>query len=148
MRRVLVCATALALVAGGSSAAVLSDVPPQVAHHSEQPTSSGEWSAEELGMPVVEDSVTEVFEVAGRKGNRKRSGRGGNGGFKNGNRRNDNRRGGRDVDINRNVDIDVDYNDHDAGAALVGGMIGIGIGAAIANSNDPDYVCVDSVFDY
>ncbi len=143
MRRVLVCATALALVAGGSQAAIFSDVPPQVAHHSQQPTFSGEWSAEELGLPVAEESATEVFEVAGRKGNRKRSGRGGSGGFKNGNRRNDNRRGGRDVDINRDVDIDVDHHDHDAGAALVGGVIGIGVGMAIANSNDPDYVCAD-----
>jgi hypothetical protein len=146
MRRVLVCAAALALVAGGSQAAPSPDVPSRVTHHSGQPTLSGEWSAEELGLPVAEETATEVIEVARKRGGgRKGAGRGGarhknRDGFKNGNRRNDNRHRDRDVDI------DVDYDD-DYGEAIVGGVIGIGIGAAIANSNDPDYVCEDRDLD-
>ena len=145
MRRVFACATVLAFVAGGSQAASSLDVPLQVADHSELPIFSGDWSAEELGLPVAEETATEVFEVAGKRGKRKGGGRGGarhknRGGFKNGNRRNDNRHRDRDVDI------DVDYDD-DYGEAIVGGVIGIGIGAAIANSNDPDYVCEDRDLD-
>ncbi len=39
------------------------------------------------------------------------------------------------------------HHDDDIDEAIVGGVIGIGIGAAIANSNDPEYVCVDENVD-
>ncbi len=147
MRRVSVCAAALALVAGGSLAAPSPEVPAGVTHHSGQPTLSGEWSAGELGLPGAEETATEVFEVAGKRsrggGRRGGADRKNRGGFKNGNRRNDNRRGGRDVDIDRDVNIDVDHHDDNLDSALVGAVVGIGIGAAIANSNAPEYVCAD-----
>ena len=41
------------------------------------------------------------------------------------------------------VYYDDDDNDGLAGA-LVGGVIGLGVGAAIANSDDPDNTCVDN----
>jgi len=40
--------------------------------------------------------------------------------------------------------VDFDDDDDEAGAALLGGVIGMGLGAAIANSDDPDYVCSSS----
>ena len=44
----------------------------------------------------------------------------------------------------RSKRLDVDHHDDDLDAALVGGVIGVGVGMAIANSNDPEYVCQDS----
>ncbi len=149
MRRVFACATVLAFVAGGSQAASSLDVPLQVADHSELPIFSGDWSAEELGLPVAEETATEAIEVAGKRSRGGGGKRGGashknRGGFKNGNERNRNRHGGdRDVDIDRDVNVDVDFDDNDNSGALVGAVVGIGVGVAIANSNDPDYVCED-----
>ena len=43
--------------------------------------------------------------------------------------------------------VDVDHHDDDdrkLGAALIGGAIGVGVGAAIANSNQPNNVCSGS----
>jgi opacity protein-like surface antigen len=150
MRQVFACATALALIAGASQAASSSDVPLQVTHHSEILKFSGDWSAVELGLPVVEETDTEAFMVAGKRSRGGGGRRGGashknRGGFNNGNERHRNRHGGdRDVDIDRDVNVDVDYDDNDNSGALVGAVVGIGVGVAIANSNDPDYVCEDN----
>ena len=115
---------------------------------------------------AAEDDAAEEFVIAGkrRKGGGHRGGaRSRNrGGFSKGNRAHANRhvgepgragrpgdpgglRGGahRDVDVHRDVDIDrdVDFDDDDdeAKAALLGGVIGLGVGAMIANEPDPAY---------
>ncbi len=56
------------------------------------------------------------------------------------------RAGGRDVNVDRDVDIDADdldaaytSDEEKAAAALVGGVVGIGIGRRISESEDPGY---------
>ena len=166
MNRVLLYLAALTLVSGGSLASTSTDVSSGAVLQSglpalsaEQPELPAEWSVMAPGQPFTHAAVSEeVIHVAGkfkkglgRDAGRGRPGRPGDpGGLRGG--------GHRDVDIDRRVDIDRDVNvdvdrdidvdydddDHEVGAAL----IGIGIGAAIANSNDPDYTCVNSNCDY
>jgi hypothetical protein len=87
--------------------------------------------------------------VTRRGAKRKRSG-----GFKSGNKRHELRGGepgragrpgdpgGLRGDLDRNVDIDrdIDFDDDDdeLTAALIGGVVGLGVGAAIADSDDID----------
>ena len=161
MSRVLACFTVLALVSGGSLAALSTNVPPQAVLQSGLPALSGEWSAMTPAQPFAEEAVTDVIQVAGRfnKGasrNANRSGRvGGRGG---GVHNNVNRNRNVNVNANRNVNVNAsgyrrggvvvvdDHHDDDneVGAALVGGLIGVGVGAAIANSNQPSNSCSGS----
>jgi len=170
MSRVLACFTVLALVSGGSLAALSTNVPPQAVLQSGLPALSeglpalsGEWSAMTPAQPFAEEAVTDVIQVAGRfnKGasrNANRSGRvGGRGG---GVHNNVNRNRNRNVNVNANRNVNVnasgyrrggvvvvdDHHDDDneVGAALVGGLIGVGVGAAIANSNQPSNSCSGS----
>ena len=155
MSRVLACFTVLVLVSGGSLAVSSTNVPLRAVLQSGLPALSeglpalsGEWSAMTLGQPVAEEAVTEVIQVAGRfnKGARRNAGRPGRVGG---------RGGGIHNNVNRNVNVnanrrgvvvvdDYDDHDHEAGAAIVGGIIGVGIGAAIANSNQPNHTCSGS----
>ena len=156
MSRVLACFTVLVLVSGGALAALSANVPSRAILQSGLPALSeglpalsGEWSAMTPAQPFAEEAVTEVIQVAGRfnrgaSRNARRPGRvGGPGGgvHKNVNRNvnvNANRRGGVVV-----VDDHHD-DDNEVGAALVGGLIGVGVGAAIANSNQPSNSCSGS----
>ena len=154
MSRVLACFTVLALVSGGSLAALSTNVPPRAVLQSELPALSeglpalsGEWSAMTPGQPFAEEAVTEVIQVAGRfkKGANRNAGRGG------GVHKNVNVNANRNVNVNANrrgggvvVVDDRDDDDHALGAALIGGAIGVGVGAAIANSNQPNNVCSGS----
>ena len=164
MSRVLACFTVLALVSGGSLAALSTNVPPQAVLQSGLPALSeglpalsGEWSVMTPAPPFAEETLTEVIQVAGRfnKGasrNANRSGRvGGRGGGVHNNVN-------RNVNANRNVNVNAsgyrrggvvvvdDHHDDDneVGVALVGGLIGVGVGAAIANSNQPSNSCSGS----
>jgi hypothetical protein len=105
------------------------------------------------GQPVAEEAVTEVIQVAGRfkKGANRNAGRPGRvGGPGGGVHKNVNVNANRNVNVNANrrggvvVVDDHDDDDHALGAALIGGAIGVGVGAAIANSNQPDHVCSGS----
>ena len=155
MSRALACFTVLALVSGGSLAALSTNAPPRAVLQSELPALSeglpalsGEWSAMTPGQPFAEEAVTEVIQVAGRfnKGVNRNAGRPGRVGGPGGGVH-------KNVNVNRNVnvnarrggvviagDYDDDDHDHELGAAL----IGMGVGAAIANSNQPNHVCSGS----
>ena len=170
MSRVLACFTVLALVSGGSLAALSTNVPPRAVLQSELPALSeglpalsGEWSAMTPGQPFAEEAVTEVIQVAGRfkKGANRNAGRPGRvGGPGGGVHKNVNANRNVNVNANRNVNVNAnrrggvvvvddhhhydDDDDHELGAALLGGAIGVGVGAAIANSNQPNNVCSGS----
>jgi hypothetical protein len=152
MSRFLACFTVLVLVSGGSLAVSSTNVPPRAVLQSGLPALSeglpallAEWSAMTPGQPFAKDSVTDVIQVAGRfnKGARRNAGRGG------GIHHNANRNVNRNVNVNARrggVVVVDDHDDHDnkAGAAIVGGLIGVGVGAAIANSNQPNNSCSGS----
>ena len=160
MSRVLACFTVLVLVSGGALAALSANIPPQAVLQSGLPALSeglpalsGEWSAMTPGQPFAEEAVTEVIQVAGRfnKGANRNAGRRGRVGGPGGGIH-------KNVNVNRNVNVnanrrrgggvvvvdDHDDDDHALGAALIGGAIGVGVGAAIANSNQPNNVCSGS----
>ena len=147
MSRVLACFTVLVLVSSGALAALSANVPPRAVLQSGLPALSeglpalsGEWSAMTPAQPFAEEAVTEVIQVAGR--------------FNRGANRNHNR----NRNVNRNVNVNAggyrrggvvvvdDYDDdnNELGAAIVGGLIGVGVGAAIANSNQPSNSCSGS----
>ena len=170
MSRVIACFTVLVLVSGGALAALSANVPPRAVLQSELPALSeglpalsGEWSAMTPAQPFAEETLTEVIQVAGRfnrgaSRNANRPGRvGGRGG---GVHNNVNRNRNRNVNVNANRNVNVNasgyrrggvvvvdnHDDHDnaAGAAIVGGLIGVGVGAAIANSNNASNSCSGS----
>jgi hypothetical protein len=166
MMRVPIWAITLMFVASMALAAPPSLELPVPAPQPERPELSEDWSLEELVLPA-EEEVTAGEVVIARKRGKSGGHRGGarhknRGGFSAGNHRHANRhvgepgragrpgdpgglRGGahRDVDVHRDVDIDrdVDFDDDDdeAKAALLGGVIGLGVGAMIADQPDPGY---------
>jgi hypothetical protein len=166
MMRVPIWAITLMFVAGTSLAAPPSLELPVRDPQPERPTLSEDWSLEDLVLSAEEEEVTEEFVIAGKRSKRGGS-RGGarekrHGGFKSGSKRQAQRggdrggrgrsggRGGRSGDVDRdvnidrdvNVDRDVDFDDDNdvARAAIVGGVIGLGVGAALADEPDPGYV--------
>ena len=160
MMRVPIWAITLMFVAGTSLAAPPSLELPVRDHQPERPTLSEDWSLEDLVLSAEEEEAAEEFVIAGKR-SKKGGKRGGaksknRGGFKSGSKRQAQRggdrggsgrsggRGGRsgDVDRNVNIDRDVDFDDDDdvARAAIVGGVIGLGVGAALADEPDPGYV--------
>ena len=154
---------ACALVAGGALAAPSTHAS-QPAPRREAPSLSETWTSregsalEELAQSLRVEVAAEEILVA-RKGRARGGRRGGaraknRGGFSRGHERRARR--GRDVDVDRRVDVDrnvrvdrdIDADDLDdaytsdeekAAAALVGGVIGIGIGKWISESEDPGY---------
>lgn len=168
MNHILIYLVTLTLVSGGSLASTSTDVSSGAVLQSELPALSAEqrelpeeWSVMAPGQPFTHDAVNEeVIHLAGRfkKGVSRDIGRRGLRGAEPGRPGRIGDPGGlgrgvdvdrrvdvdRDIDIDRDVDVDIDDDDHEVGAAL----IGIGIGAAIANSDDPDYTCVNSNCDY
>ena len=163
MMRAPILATAFVLVAGASLAAPPLEGPGR-APGIEPRSSPTDWSAEGLVVPNAEASAGEiVIARKGRGGGGRRGGamRKSRGGFRGGNRRHAERHGGRpgvhgdfhghhhvghghhdlDVDRNINVDRDINVNDNDDkwGAAIVGGVVGMGIGAAINDQSQPQY---------
>jgi hypothetical protein len=159
MVRVPIWAITLMFVAGMSLAAPPSLELPVRDPQPERPTFSEDWSLEGLVLSA-EEEATEEFVIAGKRSKRGGS-RGGarekrHGGFKSGSKRQAQRggdrggrgrsggRGGRSGDVDRdvNIDRDVDFDDDNdvARAAIVGGVIGLGVGAALADEPDPGYV--------
>jgi hypothetical protein len=169
MMRIPIWAITLMFVAGVSLAAPPSLELPVRAPQAEQPTLSQDWSLEEFVLSAEEEVTAEEVVIA-RKRSKKGGKRGGassknRGGFKSGNERQAKRagkpgspgkpgrpgdpggvRGGvdRDVNVDRDVhvdrDVDFDDDNDEAKAALVGGIIGLGVGAMIADEPDPVYV--------
>ena len=158
--RAPILATAVALVAGASLASPALEAP--VRAPSFEPSAlSADSSSEGFEVPIGEVAPAEKIVIArkGRGGGGRRGGarRKSHGGFHAGNRRHANRHAGRpghpgghhhhhhhghghhDLDVDRNIDVDVNDNDDKWGAALVGGVVGMGIGAAINDQPDTVY---------
>jgi hypothetical protein len=169
MMRVPIWAITLMFVAGTSLAAPPSLELPVRVPQPEPPTLSEDWSLEDLVLSAEEEEAAEELVIA-RKRSKKGGSRGGarkkkHGGFKSGSKRQAQRggdrggsarsggRGGRSGDSDRSVNVDrdvhVDADDLDdaytsdeekLGAALLGGVIGLGVGKALADEPDPGYV--------
>ncbi|MDJ0847475.1 MAG: hypothetical protein QNK04_03735 [Myxococcota bacterium] len=155
---------ALVLVAGGALAAP--DRTPRLGPPTvSEAVMSGEGLAlDTLVQPPPVELADEETQVARKSRASRGGGRGGSraksrGGFSRGGERDARRRGGergrhggepgrrggrRDVNVDRDVDIDADdldaaytSDEEKAAAALVGGVVGIGIGRRISESEDP-----------
>jgi hypothetical protein len=164
MLRIPIWATAFVLVAGASLAAPTLDAAPMPGHRNQAPPlAQADGMSGLLRTVAVEASAGEV-QIArkGRGGGGRRGGsRGGHrGGFSAGNNRHVGRVGGpgglgrggvHNTNINRNVNVDRNvgvyggggghWDDDDdsgkvAGAALLGGVVGLGVGSMINNSNN------------
>jgi len=157
MMRLPIWATAFVLVAGASLAAPSVDVPMREPQP-ERPTLSAGSSLEEFVLPIEEELAAEGVQIA-RKAHGGGGHRGGarsksRGGFKNGNKRHAQRHAGepgrpgrpgdpgglRGGNVDRNVNVhgggDWDDDDDEARAALLGGVVGLGVGAMINDGDD------------
>jgi hypothetical protein len=138
MKRLIGFAAALSLAAGLTQAMTVQNIA--------SPLPAGGFAgfdAEALVGIVPEAGPAGVnLRVAGRRGGAGRGGAGPArqpGGYNQGAQRQQQR------DVNRDVDVDIDDGrDHIIeDDAARGAVVGIGIGAAIANSDDPDVTCPD-----
>lgn len=136
MKRVIKFAVLFTLAAGVSQAMTVQDILPNTFQHGNSEYVAGTLTNHNSDVKA-EPAGEEYLRVAGRRG-------GGGaarqpGGYSKGAQRQKQRSGNVDVDI----DIDNDPNRIIENDAARGVIVGVGIGAAIANSDDPDYTCPD-----
>ena len=138
MKRVIGIAAAF-----GTAACMAQAMPTQETGQMAEDRFSGFATGVLTGLVPVGDSVLaeESYRLARGRGGGGRGGGGARkpGGYSQGAQRQQQRSVDRDVDVD--IDIDDDHIIEDD--AVRGAVVGIGVGAAIANNNDPNYTCPD-----